>query len=432
MRLNKTALLLLPLAAACAAAIPRQALAADAVTFDQVLARPDDPDLNYRYALARVEAGDLLPALSALERVIAAAPRRYEARLAHAMVLYRLESFDEASRELEVLEKLPLEPALRERIRSLQAEIRRRESRFRMSARAGAAVENNSNRKASPSSGRMMFNDSLVDVSGAGKSDVNAAMFAGMDLWQDLGSARGHELSESITYYRTEQSRVKTLGMDAVSARVSGRYRAAPADAVLELKYDEVMLARKAYLRSPGAALRLERRSRRSALYLEQRYAYQNFVKNPVSSGAPDRSGSSVRAAMGWEAQAGAAMRLGAEYAFSWKAADESIYNFSENSLTLNHVWFPGKGSFMETSAGCALQSYPTPNSFVSRRHRRDTALKAGVTLGLPLGTLWRVLDAALLTLSAEAQDYRSTITNYTYRNYRGGFTLSYRWQTGF
>jgi len=108
MKRRARTVLLLALAALAAAACPLCAGTAPAeVTFEQVLARPDDPDLNYRYALARVEAGDLLPALSALERVIAAAPKRYEALLVHALVLYRLESLDEASRELEVLEKLP-------------------------------------------------------------------------------------------------------------------------------------------------------------------------------------------------------------------------------------------------------------------------------------------------------------------------------------
>jgi len=433
MRKRTRTVSLLALAALAAAACPLCAGTAPAeATFEQVLARPDDPDLNYRYALARVEAGDLLPALSALERVIAAAPKRYEALLVHALVLYRLESLDEASRELEVLEKLPLEPGLRARIRQLQAEIRRRQSSLRLSARLGGGVENNSNRKALPSSGKMLFNDSLVDVSAAGKADTSASLFAGADFWQDLGSAKGHELSESITYYRTEQGRVKPLNMDALSARVAGRYRTSAADAVLELKYAEVMLARRSYLRNPGAALRLERRSRSSLLFLEESFSLQRFVKNPVSSGAPDRAGSSARVSLGWERQAGAAMRLGAEYGLSWKDAAAAIYNYAEHSLSLSHVWFPGKGAFLESSLGCSLASYPTPNTFVSRRRRKDTALKAGMTLGLPLGPAWRALRDVLLSVSGEAQNFRSTITNYSYNNYRAGLTLSWRWQAGF
>jgi len=402
------------------------------ITFEQVLSRPDDPDLNYRYALARIEAGDLLPALSALERVIAAAPARHEARLVRALVLFRLESLAEASRELDGLERLPLSPELRARIRELQAQIALRQSRFTVGARLGAGFENNSNRKATPSSGQMSLSGRLIDLTGiSGKADNNILAFAGLDFRQDLGSPQGHDISESLTYYRTHQAEVTTLDLDAVSARISGRYRSGATDAVLILSYDDVRLARERYLSSPGAGLRLERRFKRTAVYAEGSYAYQKFVKNPVSSGAPDRAGGLAEISAGWDYQLSASMKLGLEYGLALKKADEGIYDFRRRSLALKHAWFPGGGAFLETSVEGGLALYPEANVFVSGRHRKDSIVRAGTTLGLPLDRAWRALKGLMLTASGEVQDYRSTITNYTYRNYKAGLTLSYRWQSG-
>ena len=79
------------------------------VTYEQILANPDDLELNYNYARAQVRRGDLKGASATLERMLLIDPNRSDIRLFYSVVLYRLDNVIEAQRELLLLsqQKLP-------------------------------------------------------------------------------------------------------------------------------------------------------------------------------------------------------------------------------------------------------------------------------------------------------------------------------------
>jgi hypothetical protein len=89
------------------------ARAADGPSFDQVMAAPDDVKLNVGYAEAEAEAGHLLQAAAALERVLMVDPNQADARLLYAVVLYRLDDLQNASDQLRLLDSRALTPLQR-------------------------------------------------------------------------------------------------------------------------------------------------------------------------------------------------------------------------------------------------------------------------------------------------------------------------------
>ena len=95
------------------------------VTFDEVLRDPDNVDLNYAYALTLIRQGDLLGALSTLERILLRNPNIPRVRLLYAIVLYRLNAVDEASRELDNVLKLQMDGGLRRELEYYRSEVAR-------------------------------------------------------------------------------------------------------------------------------------------------------------------------------------------------------------------------------------------------------------------------------------------------------------------
>jgi len=93
-----------PLAVLTASLLVATAPAAGAPTFDAVLAAPDDVNLQIAYAEAEADAGHLLPAAAALERVLMKNPDAQSVRLLYAVVLYRLDDLQGARLQLRMVD----------------------------------------------------------------------------------------------------------------------------------------------------------------------------------------------------------------------------------------------------------------------------------------------------------------------------------------
>jgi len=110
---------------------------AHAVTFAEVLAAPDDADLNLKYARQQADAGDLLSAAAALERLLYITPQWDSARLFYAMVLYELDDIPAVSRELSLLEGRPLSAENQKNMQVLQNRINGKSDRSSISEDRG-------------------------------------------------------------------------------------------------------------------------------------------------------------------------------------------------------------------------------------------------------------------------------------------------------
>ncbi|MEM1040039.1 MAG: porin family protein [Pseudomonadota bacterium] len=135
------------LSAVCVVAfIPLDGVRAqEAISFQQVLASPDDTQLNLDYARQQVAAGNLQQASAALERLLLAQPNWDSVRLFYGIVLYRLDDLSGAKRELKLLEGRDLSPKQEGERRKYLALAEQASRRVRMSARFSLGLRTDSN-----------------------------------------------------------------------------------------------------------------------------------------------------------------------------------------------------------------------------------------------------------------------------------------------
>ncbi|MBM3559334.1 MAG: DUF2860 domain-containing protein [Alphaproteobacteria bacterium] len=99
---------------------------------------------------------------------------------------------------------------------------------------------------------------------------------------------------------------------------------------------------------------------------------------------------------------------------------------------TLSHTWLTHDGGFLLTALSLTQDEYDSEDPSISTTTRRDAQWRARFTYGLPLGVLFQNDQAAegpTLLLGFEAFRQVSTVTNYTYDNYRLTLGLSKRWE---
>ena len=70
--------------------------------------------------------GELLSAAATLERILLVNPNLADVRLLYAVVLYRLDSLNEAEKELNALKGVTLPPELREQVTAYEKKIKQR------------------------------------------------------------------------------------------------------------------------------------------------------------------------------------------------------------------------------------------------------------------------------------------------------------------
>jgi Flp pilus assembly protein TadD len=132
---------------------------AETVDYGDVLANPDDPDINFRYARRMIAEGQLNRAAAALERILILAPDADQIRLLYGIVLFRLGNTEEAARELEATASDNLSEAdARAREQTLAAIRRtRREVQGSFGVTAGLHVDTNRNAFPPTDSSRSTF-----------------------------------------------------------------------------------------------------------------------------------------------------------------------------------------------------------------------------------------------------------------------------------
>jgi len=120
-------------------------ISAAEISYLEILRNPDDINLNRQYALERIQAQDIKPALSAIERVIQAAPLDLGARLIRAQILISLGDYALAQSELELLARLKLPPEQTDLVTQLLQESRNAKKRLFISGQLNHSLSFNDN-----------------------------------------------------------------------------------------------------------------------------------------------------------------------------------------------------------------------------------------------------------------------------------------------
>ena len=400
-------------------------------TYEQVLADPDNVDLNLRYARRQIREGRLRGASASLERVLLKEPGMAKVRLLRAGVLLRLDTIDEAQRELEAARSRELPGALKPEADGLEREIRRRRRKTRVHALLGVGLDFDENRNAAPSSGQRLFlgNPIILDANSTRKSDTGKVLLARAGAARDLGLA-GHRLFANVTYYRAEQTQVRTLNLQSWALDAGATFRAAWSDVTPSVELGHLLLAQTTYLRSGAAGLRFDRRlSERAAAFAELAFGRLEYSRTAVVPTADQRTGNRGEGTLGATFAVTPSHRLTFSYGYEEVGARLRFNELARHSLTLGHAWVFGGGQFLLSSVTGRFDRYAKPDAAISPKLRSDDGYRARVTYGLPLGRMARALRQTVWTLGYEYYHALSNVTNYGYTNNKVSTMLTQRWE---
>jgi hypothetical protein len=408
------------------------------VTYEDVLANPDDIDINFAYAQIQIGRGDVRSAGATLERILLVNPDLPRVRLLYAIVLYRLDNIDEAERELRAVRLLEMPPSLRAELdRYLeQIALRRKRTRYTATALLGFHYDWNSNSAAR--SGVNLISDLPGNLDGHSrrKQDQVITGITRLEATHDLGYQARHRLTGGLTYYRGEQVHLSELDVQAASAEIGGVYDASPVSIIPTLYGRRIMLANQFYSYNQGLNLRAEHQlTGETQLFAFGEGERQKYRSIGESATAPDKTGPQFTLGGGVNYTLNPEMRVGLEVSSIRKFAARNYQSYDGEAVTLSHTWFLGDGMFLLSSLKGEIDRYEESDPSVSSMTRRDRIGKARLTFGLPVanlldeeGTIPFLRDLTLL-FAVEATRQVSNLTNYTYNNRRAGVALSKRWE---
>lgn len=402
-------------------------------TYADVLAHPDDVRVNMAFARAQIRAGDLKGASATLERVLLVDPDLADVRLLYAVVLYRLDDLTEAQRELALLSKAQLAAQERKERDRYAALVARRLKKTKLSGRLSAGWEYDTNRNAAPASGRRLFADTPLEATGNGarRSDTALLFLANVEARRKL--PHGHEAFLDFDYFRSEQTLIKDLNLQAYSPHGGAVLRPfAGWEFTPELLFDHVLLAQTTFLRNHGASLHVERRLDKStALFAEARDVFNEFLPTAVIPTGGDRTGIEADLTVGGWHVLNPTNKLALSFTHTTKHASQHYWAFDRESVDASHTLLLGKGMFLLSSIGLNYDRYWDPDTLVSAKHRHDETGRFSFLLGVPLGLAHPALKDLLGTVNYEYYHAFSNITNYAYTNNKVALLLTYRWELG-
>lgn len=407
------------------------------VTFENVMADPDNLELNFTYAKTQVADGNFLGAAATLERILMINENAHPVRLLYAMVLIRLDSLVEAQRELDTLSALELPDKIREDVKSYKKEIRKRQKVLSFTIRQSNGFGVDENKNAAPSSKVRLVANTPIPTSGGTvqRKDTSFINVTSLDATYDLGFQAGHELFGNFTYFRQDQTTLDSLDLGALQYELGARLKTPWFDYIPSFTSSHVFLSHESFLRTHGGKMRIEKQlGARTQLFGVFKGERQNHLPVTENLTAPQRSGPEYTYKIGGSYALLDWMLVGTELEYQNKNAKEEFNAHEKLTWKLSNTILPGKGQFIVNSLDTIFDFYDEVDTAVAGRHRRDKALRYRLTYGVPLKTLFlghdlpSVFGGVTLSLTYEYYRQLSTITNNTYSNNKFQGILSKSW----
>jgi len=420
--------------AAQAATEAAQTAPAEDVTFEQVLAAPDDVELNEKFALTQIRKGDLRGAATTLERVLLVAPERYSTRMLYAVVLYRLDDSADAAREFDAVLAAPnLPPEIRDEALGYRAAVamRLRDSHF--DARLSLGLGYDSNRNAAPNGSEVLVGGGTFELlpGSTEKADGNLQFIGVLGASHDFGGASGDSIFTRLTEYRSYQNVVNLLDLQVFTPQIGGTIRTNWMDITPSVSYDFVQLSAPLYpyLQSPNETLRVSRRwSRTFETWLEFTHSNQIFRNTLDVTDATDHSGIQDDFTLGGAWTPDPQDRVSVTLLHRRKIAEQAFDAYRRESIDVEYMRLLGKGCYGLVGVTAQFDRYEQPDLSIAANNRADNDLIPQVLVGAPLDLLWKPLKNFTGTLSYQFYHELSSVENYTYWDHKVTGLVTYKW----
>jgi hypothetical protein len=393
------------------------------VTFEEVLRDPDNLELNYGFALTQIRQGDLLGALSTLERILLKNPNQPRVRLIYAIVLYRLNAVIEAERELDIVLKLDMDAGLRRELEYYRSQLKReqRATKFTVIVRVGWHWD--SNRNASPRN--------LISAGGpvnpVNEVDSHALeSLARIEVEHDLKFQRRHRLIGSVTGLHDLSFAKHSFTLTAVDVRGGVALDITPLEVRIQPHFRYARLGDDTVLQAHGGSIRVDWQTRRNILL----FAYGSG-EYQAYNGTEDAPSSRFRSGAEWRGGGGVRYVVTPEHRLTFSAtgirkeAREGFYDYYGALLSLEHGWLLGRGMYLLTDVSWEGNWYDESDPNINTTRREDHLLRARTVFGIPFATLtgWdqapRPLRDIGISVGFEYTRAFSNIDNYRYHNFR-------------
>lgn len=412
----------------------REPLETPRIKYSEVLKDPDNLQLNFKFARQQVADGNVKGASATLERILLIQPDLPVVRLFYAAVLIRLDSLEEAEQQIDLVKNTgdPKIEAQRDRYREAIAD-RRKRTRFTFSVAAGGQYD--SNPSATPAGNSLLVSDIAV-ATDSSDDDFARIGQSRLGFTHDLGHQAGHFLFGGATFAATDQVTEQSLDLNAAALNAGLTFRFQDLDVSAELLATDVNLADQQYYLSWGgrvsADYRLDRRWRLSGVI---EGVFQDYDSISVSTSANENSGSQVDAEIAVKYLLAPDLTLRSSLRHTDKRAEKSYNQYYADAVSGRVVWLLGEGRFLSSDLTATVRFYDAPDTFYSRRKRRDESFRARLTVGLPVNGLLpeaaahELFEDFLVLLSGEYFAARSNIENCTYENARARVLLNKSWR---
>lgn len=397
------------------------------VSYQDVLKKPDDLELNLAWARTQIRSGDILGASATLERLLLNSPNQAEIRVLYAIVLYRLDNITAAEQQLDIVMRYKMPTSLRNELRRYRREIARRKKQTRFAFLKHAAYAFDSNRNAGPGSGQIdTFIGRFTLPGDSNKSDSSLRNLMRLSVEHDLGFQAQHRLFGSATFYHGEQFRLDEFTLTSLEMAAGAILDFTPFEVVPRFYWRHTRLSHEDFLGVLGGQVQVQftykRRLKLFALFQVEAQSYRDIFEAPANR---LRTGPEYRAGFGAHFILSPSMRLSGGVTAIRKLATGNFNDYTGALVFLEHLWTFGGGSFLLSRFAWEFDLYDEPDTFISPNTRRDHIFRLGTTFGVPIQTVLKGVEVPNwlydTTLSVAGEFYRSSsnITNYTYSNWR-------------
>lgn len=410
---------------------------AETVSYADVLKDPDNVDLNFRYAKSQIAAGNVRGAAATLERILLVTPDLPQIRLTYAIVLFRLDSLDEAEREFNKLKALKMADSLRAEIDRFLAAIKQRRQKTKYRVTAGFGLKRDSNVNAGPRAGKILAAGAFFLPLGRAQKQADFAVlgFATGEVRQDLGRQSRDEFFASATYYHNEQFAIDSQDLQSGSGTFGFRLPFENFTFTPKFSYTNLRLSREKFFSGYALELRFDRPKTIPEWGIEGyflgRGTRENFHAIFESNSGLQRTG------FRWEWEAGLIKQLTPQHRLeaTGKFTRKLPQSFAPNDyrgykVGLRHTWALGDGHFVLSNGSYEAKIYKIEDPAVTLfQKRHDNLVRLSVTYGAPVSWLFEQLNVntAYLdglrdwtwTVTGEYVDQASNIENFSYSNRR-------------
>ncbi len=415
-----------------------------AVTLEEVLAAPDDPIVNLRYAHQLVKEGRLDLAASTLQRILLTDPELDRVRLFYAAVLFRLRNLDQAERELLALKGKALPSDLAEQVEHYIGRIAKERDPLDAHFQFTYGVQYDSNRNSFPTSGTYELNGFPVAtgfLQGSGEDvkeedDFGLLGLATLAGRYDTGHQRAREVFARADVLLGRQFDVTDFNTEAVRLTGGMVYETDLATLIPSVRYDYVRLDGDGFVHDVVGRIRAEHRfpTRRYLGYGEAAIGYREYNSTVSTPFASDRDGYYLEGRVGTQVPINQKTQLDATYRFRYKDAEEQWEAYTSNGIRGRISYTLPINGFVALDALLDRRRYDENAPFTSPSARRDWFTRLQISFGVPLKDLLstRNLPETLAnTVFLFAGTYvrqDSNLLQYDYDNVRLGMYLTTRW----